>query len=43
MQNFAEGRGHTLSKAKREKLFSDLTDEEITALERAVRAAFQVA
>jgi hypothetical protein len=43
MQNFAEGRGYTLSRAKREKVFSDLTDEEITALEGAVRAAFQVA
>jgi hypothetical protein len=43
MQNFAEGRGYTLSKAKREKLFSDLRDEEVTALEGAVRAAFQAA
>jgi hypothetical protein len=43
MQNFAEGRGHTLSKGKREKLFSDLTNEEITALEGAVGAAFRTA
>jgi hypothetical protein len=42
MQNFAEGRGYTLSKAKRE-LFSDLRDEEVTALEGAVRAGFQAA
>lgn len=43
MQNFAEGRGYTLSKAKREKLFSDLTDEEVTALEGAAGSAFRFA
>jgi hypothetical protein len=43
MQNFAEGRGYTLSSAKRDKLFSDLRDEEVTALEGAVLAAFQAA
>lgn len=42
MQNFSEGHGYTLSKAKREKLFSDLTDEEVTALEGAVGEAFHV-
>jgi hypothetical protein len=41
MQNFAEGRGYTLSKAKRDGLFSDLTEDEVTALETAVRAAFE--
>jgi hypothetical protein len=29
MQNFSEGDGYTLSKAKREKLFSDLTEASV--------------
>jgi hypothetical protein len=40
MQSAAAGRGYTLSKAKRD-LFAVLTDEEVSALEAAVRTAFQ--
>jgi hypothetical protein len=40
MQNYAVGRGYTLSKAKR-GLFAELEDEEISALEAAIGTAFQ--
>ena len=40
MQSFAAGRDYTLSKAKR-ALFAELTDEEVSALEAALRTAFQ--
>ena len=40
MQSFAEGHGYRLSNAKR-KLFAELTSDEISALELAVRTAFQ--
>jgi hypothetical protein len=40
MQNFSEGRGYTLSKAKRTALFSELTDDEVTRLEAAIHQAF---
>jgi hypothetical protein len=40
MQSFAAGRGYTLSKAKR-GLFAELSDEEVGALEAAIRTAFQ--
>lgn len=43
MQNAAAGRGYTLSKTKREGLFSDLTDSEVSMLESAVRTAFEAA
>jgi hypothetical protein len=43
MQNFAAGRGYTLSKAKRERLFSELTHAEISALEGPVLTAFEAA
>ncbi len=43
MQNFADGRGYTLSKAKRTSLFEDLTDKEVAALEVAIRSAFAAA
>jgi hypothetical protein len=41
MQNHEAGHGYSLSKTKRESLFADLTDEEIDALEAAMRAAFE--
>jgi hypothetical protein len=40
MQSFEVGRGYTLSKAKR-SLFAELTDEEVGALEAAIRTAFE--
>ncbi len=40
LQNHAAGHGYTLSKAKR-SLFAELTDDEVRALEAAMRAAFQ--
>jgi hypothetical protein len=43
MQNFAAGRGYTLSKAKRAGLFSELSDAEVGALEGAIRTAFEAA
>ena len=42
MQSFAAGRGYTLSNAKR-GLFAELSDEEVSALEAAIRTAFQSA
>jgi hypothetical protein len=41
VENHRAGRGYTLSKAKREKFFSDLEDAEVTGLEAAVREALQ--
>ena len=40
MQNFADGRGYTLSKAKRTSLFAELTDPEVAALEQVIANAF---
>jgi hypothetical protein len=40
MQSFHVGRGYTLSNAKR-GLFAELTEDEVNALEAAIRAALQ--
>ncbi|MEY4512112.1 MAG: hypothetical protein RLZZ450_4234 [Pseudomonadota bacterium] len=41
VQSQREGRGFTVSKAKREKLFAELTDEEVRRLEASIESAFR--
>lgn len=43
MQNFSTGHGYTLSKAKRDRLFSELTDAEVAVMEMAIHTAFESA